>query len=56
MFIWLGLILSMMGLVFISFYGLFGSGDSVVMTWSYRLGLLFMFAGLSLSLFGDLAL
>jgi hypothetical protein len=47
--IWLGLGISVLGLVLLSVFGLTGSGDSAVGVWGYRFGLLLMFAGLALS-------
>ncbi len=47
--IWLGLGISLLGLALLSVFGLSGSGDSAVSVWGYRIGLLLMAAGLSLS-------
>ncbi len=46
--IWLGLGISLLGLALLSIFGLSGSGYSAVSVWGYRVGLLLMFAGLSL--------
>ena len=46
--IWLGLGISLLGLALLSIFGLSGSGDSPLTFWGYRIGLLLMFAGLSL--------
>ena len=54
--IWLGLSVSLLGLALLFVFGLFGSGDSFLNVWGYWLGLVLMFAGLSLSLFIDMAL
>ena len=55
-FIWLGLGLFLLGLTLLSISGLLGSGESPLSTWGFRIGLLLMFAGVSLSLLFDWAL
>ncbi len=55
-FIWLGLGISLLGLALLSTFGLLGSGESTLSIWGFRIGLLLMFAGISLSLFVDQAL
>ena len=55
-FIWLGLGLSLLGLALLSIFGLLGSGESTLSIWGFRIGLLLMVAGISLSLFVDQAL
>ncbi len=55
-FIWLGLGLSLLGLALLSIFGLLGSGESTLSIWGFRIGLLLMLAGISLSLFVDQAL
>jgi hypothetical protein len=55
-FIWLGLGLFLLGLALLSISGLLGSGESTLSTWGFRIGLLLMFAGVSLSLLFDWAL
>ena len=55
-FIWLGLGLSLLGVVLLSIFGLLGSGESTLSTWGFRIGLFLMLAGISLSLFVDQAL
>ncbi len=46
--IWLGLGISLLGLALLSIFGLLGSRESTLSIWGYRIGLLLMFAGLSL--------
>ncbi len=55
-FIWLGLSISLLGLALLSIFGLLGSGESTLSIWGFRIGLLLMLAGISLSLFVDQAL
>jgi len=52
-FIWLSLGLSLLGLALLSIFGLLGSGESTLSIWGFRIGLLLMLAGISLSLFVD---
>ncbi len=52
-FIWLGLGLFLLGLTLLSIFGLLGSGESTLNIWGFRIGLLLMLAGISLTLFID---
>ncbi len=47
--IWLGLGVFLLGLVLLSIFGLSGSGSSTLSVWGYRVGLVLMLLGLSLS-------
>lgn len=48
-FIWLGLGVFLLGLLLLSIFGLSGSADSTLGVWGYRIGLVLMLLGLSVS-------